>query len=110
MQTWVSYLIFKIQGGVSFILYLRCILKVSSPPLPIANYLRDDEAEPDDEDDAEGEGDGGEPAGQPHAQVQAAHPLGPRSEEGKENAGTRQRTPSGGWAGIATQLDQWNKT
>ena len=72
--------------------------------------LRDDEAEPDDEDDAEREGDGRQPARQPHAQVQAAHPLGPRSEEGKENAGTRQRTPSGGWAGIATQLDQWNKT
>ena len=50
---------------------------------PIAN-LWDDEAEPDDEDDAEGEGDGGEPAGQPHTQVQAAHPLGPSSAMGKE--------------------------
>ena len=50
----------------------------------IANYLRDDEAEPDDEDDAEGEGDCGEPAGQPHAQVQAAHPLGPGAARGKE--------------------------
>ena len=41
--------------------------------------LGDDEAEPDDEDDAEGEGDSGQPAGQAHAQVQAAHPLGPRA-------------------------------
>ena len=45
--------------------------------------LRDDEAEPDDEDDAEGEGDGGEPAGQPRAQVQAAHPLGPGAARGE---------------------------
>ena len=46
-------------------------------------YLWDDEAEPDDEDDAEGERDCGEPAGQPHAQVQAAHPLGPGAATGK---------------------------
>ena len=39
--------------------------------------MRDDEAEPDDEDDAEGDGGGGQPAGQTHAEVQAAHPVRP---------------------------------
>ena len=52
--------------------------------LSLSNYLRDDEAEPDDEDDAEGEGDCGQPAGQAHAQVQAANPLGPRAARKQE--------------------------